>query len=508
MQTAYIFADALFDPASGSLTVDGRTTRLRPRTASVLRCLLDQPGALVTKDHLLKEVWGDLVVTENSLAQCVKEIRRELNDSGESLLRTVPRRGYLLNALVERAGKPAAVPRRARSIIVMPLANLCGGADREYFAEALTEDLTNDIGQTPTFTVISRSTAESYARHPFDVREVGRELGVAYAVEGSVRRDGERVIVALEIADTRDARQLWSERFEGPAAELGVLQRAMAARVTRWLCTDLPAVEGGERSSANADAHDLAMRAWSLQYHAAPGVSREAQDLLERAVKLDPTSAFAWSGLAHIHISDLATRHTADWEGSIALAEHAATRAIELDPMMARALLSLSQTRAYQGRFEESLEMLDRLMILNHNVAAAYQWRGIAHLLMGNPQLAIRPLETCIELSPRDRRLSTLTRNLALAWLHLGEDETGMHVAERSMHQHPVWPRCYETLSAAYAVCGLMDDARAAMQVLLKAWPRYSIAQHRVEMMSTRPAFLAQRERLLEGLRQAGLPER
>jgi tetratricopeptide (TPR) repeat protein len=147
-------------------------------------------------------------------------------------------------------------------------------------------------------------------------------------------------------------------------------------------------------------------------------------------------------------------------------------------------------------------------MELNPNIAAAYQWQGLDHVLMGNAQLAIRPLETCIELSLRDRRLSTLTRNLALAYMHLGQDERALILAERSIHQLPVWPRSYETLAAAYAVSSLMDDARAAVGLLLEKWPGYSIAQHRVEMMSTRPAFLVQRERLLDGLRAAGLPER
>jgi TolB-like protein/Tfp pilus assembly protein PilF len=507
MDDAYAFAGASFDPVSGALTLGGRSASLRPRTAAVLRCLLDHAGELVSKDHLLKEVWADLVVTENSLAQCVKEIRRELGDSSETLLKTIPRRGYRLEARVERAAKPAEYPRRPRSIIVMPLANLGGDPDEEYLAEAFTEDLTNDIGQLPTFTVISRGTAQSYAHRPVDVREVGRDLGVAYAIEGSVRRAEGRVVVALGISDTRDARQLWRERFEGKAGELPVLQRAMAVRVTRWLCTELPTSDDSESPAANADAHDLAMRAWSLQYRAQPGVSREAHRLLRRAVELDPNSAFAWSGLAHIHISELATRHTEDWDGSIARAEEAATRAVELDPQMTRALLTLSQVRAYQGRFEESLDGLDRAMVLNANMPAVYQWQGIAHMLMGNARLAIRPLETCIELSPRDRRLSTLTRNLALAYLHLGDDEKGLHLGERSIHQHPVWPRSYETLAAAYAVSGLMEEARATVEVLLRHWPDYSIAQHRAEMMSTRPAFLAQRERLLDGLRSAGLPE-
>lgn len=508
MDTSYNFAGAVFEPASGMLTMGGRAASLRPRTASVLRCLLDHAGQLVTKDHLLKEVWADLVVTENSLAQCVKEIRRELGDSNETLLKTVPRRGYLIEAKVERAGEPAPAARRSRSIIVLPLANLSGDPDQEYFAEALTEDLTTDVGMVPTFTVISRGTAQCYARRAVDVREVGRDLGVAYVVEGSVRRGEGRVVVALGVADTRDSRQLWSEKFEGTTERLGMLQRAMAARLTRWLSTELFAGESRETPPVNADAHDLAMRAWSLQYHAMPAVDPESERLLRRALEVDSRSAFAWAGLAHLRIGDLATRHTDDWDRSISEAEEAATRAVDLDPQMTRGLLALAQTRAYQGRLEESLELLDRLMALNPNISQAYQWQGIAHMLMGDAKSAIRAHETCIELSPRDRRLSTLTRNLGLSCMHLGDDERALHLGERSIHQHPVWPRSYETLAMAYAVNDLMDDARATVRLLLDKWPGYSIAQHRIEMMSTRPAFLAQRERLLDGLRAAGLPER
>lgn len=508
MDTAYSFAGVVFEPVSGVLTVDGRDVHLRPRTASVLRCLLDRGGQVVGKEFLLKEVWADLVVTENSLAQCVKEIRRELGDSSEALLRTAHRRGYVLEVPVERTASAPVAINRGRSIIVMPIVNLGGDPDEEYFAEFLTEDLTNELGRMPGLIVIARGTAQAYAQRPVDAREVGHDLGVAYILEGSVRRAHGRVAVTLGISDTRDARQLWSERFEGMRAELGVLQKSMAARVTQWLRRDALAAENGKEAIAGPDARDLAMRAWSLQYHASPGVSREARTLLLQALELDIGCAFAWALLAHSHVSDLATRHTDDWESSIALAEHAALRAVELDPNLERGILSLAHTRSFQGRFEESLELLERLMTLNPNIAAAHQWVGIDHILMGNPRLAVRPLETCIELSPRDRRLSTLTRNLALAYLHMGEDERGLAIAESSVHQQPVWPRSYETLAAAYAVSGLIDDASATVAMLFRHWPGYTIAQHRAEMMSTRPAFLVQRERLLDGLRAAGLPER
>src|SRR5688572_19590325 len=161
MDATYAFGNATFDAKAGTLSVDGRSASLRPRTASVLRCLLDSPREVVSKDELLREVWSDLVVTENSLAQCVKEIRRELGDAQEAILKTVHRRGYVIETEVTRAsGEPHAAalpPGRKLSLIVMPLANLGGDPAQDYFAEGLTEELTTDLGRLPGAFVISRA---------------------------------------------------------------------------------------------------------------------------------------------------------------------------------------------------------------------------------------------------------------------------------------------------------------------------------------------------------------
>jgi Tfp pilus assembly protein PilF len=323
-----------------------------------------------------------------------------------------------------------------------------------------------------------------------------------------VRRTETQIIVSLGLCDTRGSGQMWCERFESSRTGLDTLQRSMAAKVSQMLHIELLADAGNLDPPVNPDARDLAMRAWSLWYHASPGVSRESRRMLEAAVRMDPSCAMAWATLAQSHTMDLATRNTGDWEGSIAACESAAVRALELDPNHGSANFALATARAYQGRLEDALASIERQMAANPNLAIAHQWRGIVLILMGRPAQAVVPLEKAIELSPRDRRLSTLVRNLALAYLHMGQDAEGLVLAERSVLIPPPWPRSYETLAAAYAVNGLMEDARAAVAVLLQKWPGYSITQHKAEMMSNRPAFLAQRERLLEGLREAGLPEK
>lgn len=515
MDTLYRFAEATFEPKAGVLTVAGRSANLRPRTAAVLAYLLERPWQLAVKEDLLREVWSDLVVTENSLAQCVKEIRKELGDAHETLLRTVHRRGYVLEAQVTRSapgGQGQASGRtngKRLSIMVLPLANVGGDPEQDYFAEGLTEDLTTNLGRVPSAFVISRGTAQAFRDRGADPRAIGSELGVRYLVEGSVRRSAGDVLVNLSLSETHGGRQLWAEPFEGRRENLAALHRSMASRITQALHIELFNAEservGGE--NVDPDAHDLAMRAWSLWYRAAPAPVPECKALVNRALELDANCTLAWVVRTNLHLMDLAGRSTPDPARSLDDAEAAARRALALDPDHPTANSSFAAVMSYRGRFEEALEALERQMALNPNFAVAHQWTGITHILMGNAQLAIGPLETAIALSPRDPRLSTFIRNVALAHLHLGNDAQALILAERSVHVPRPWPRSYETLAAAYAVSGLMDDARAVVGVLLQQWPGYSIAVHRAEMMSDRPAFLAQRERLLDGLRAAGLPE-
>jgi TolB-like protein len=511
MEPLYAFAGAVFDPASGNLAVDGHTTSLRPRTAAVLACLLDRAGQVIAKDELLREVWADLVVTENSLAQCVKEIRRELGDAQEAILRTVHRRGYVIEAEVVRRTPAPPTPRVAHhklSLVVLPLANLGGDPEKDYFAEGLTEDLTTDLGRLPGAFVISRGTAQALADRRLDAREIGSLLGVHYLVEGSVRQGEAELTVNLSLTETSSSRQVWAERFGGARLELPGLQRSMSARIAQALQIELMYAEAERvaRSQAHADAHDLATRAWSLWHRDAPATHPDTERLVERALELDPDCTFAWVVKAQMCMVKLASRSFGDWSRTIEEGEAAARKALALEPDHGSAHTALAALLTFQGRLEEAFGHFERQMSLNPNLALTHHWLGIAHVLMGNARLAIRPMETSIELSPRDPRLSTYIRNLALAHLHLERDAEALILAERSVRVPRPWPRSYETLAMAYAANGLLEEARAAVEVLLRHWPGYTIAAHRAEMMSNRPAFLAQRERLLEALKAAGLP--
>ena len=517
MATLYAFGEVEFDPARGELTVGTRTASLRPRTAAVLAHLAEHARQLVTKDELLRQVWADLVVTDNSLSQCVREIRKELGDVQESLLRTVPKRGYVLDIDVARRdprpeppSDPGDEPRGARrlTVVVLPLANLDGDPDQDYFAEGLTEDLTTDIGRMPNAFVISRGSAQAYRDRKLDIREIGRQLDVRYAVEGSVRRGSGSIVVNLGLCDTRSGTQIWTERFEGKRTHLASLQISMAGRVAQVMHIALLNAEAERISKVtNPDAHDLAMRAWAHWYTIKQEANAKAKELSAQALALDPDCTLAWVVQANCHIADIALRWTPNMAESIDGAEIAIRKALAIEPLHPTANTTLGAVLVYRKQLESALGAFETQMSLNPNFSIAHQWNGLAHVFMGNPRLAIPCFEMAIRLSPRDERLSTFLSNLAVAHLHAGDDNKALLFGERSVHLPNPWPRSYERLAAIYGVTGMVEDARAAVRLLLERWPGYSIAQHRAEMVSDRPRFLAQHERYIDGLRVGGLPE-
>src|SRR5688500_16739883 len=219
MASRCTFGHSEFGPRRGLLTVDGKACALRPRTAAVFEQLLRRPDVLVTREELLRSVWPGRVVTQNSLEQCVSELRRGINGNTGCALRTVPRRGYVLEADVRSLEAPPITRAGgSRSVAVLPLAS-DGRRAQASFAAALTRDLIAEIGRAACVTVVAESTASSCARSGLDVRRIGRDLGVDYVIEGEVYREEAAWHVALCAAETAEARQVWAERFRHQGGE-------------------------------------------------------------------------------------------------------------------------------------------------------------------------------------------------------------------------------------------------------------------------------------------------
>ncbi len=208
---------------------------LRPKSFDVLSHLLAHAGQLVTRDEVMAAVWPNVTVTEESLTQCVSEIRQALGGAGQSIIRTVPKRGYLVDVPVSREADrmgeasrtgstdsdpqapPAPVPRAmldGPSIAVLPFVNLSGDAGQDYLGDGMTEDVINGLSRFGGLAVIARNTSFSYRNRSVDLRLVGEELGVGYIVEGSVRRFGERIRITARLVDAASGLQRWAEQFD------------------------------------------------------------------------------------------------------------------------------------------------------------------------------------------------------------------------------------------------------------------------------------------------------
>lgn len=312
---------------------------LRPKSFDVLRHLVEHAGRLVTKDELIKAVWPNVTVTDESLSQCISEVRRILGDKDQRIIKTVPRRGYLMNVPVLIGGGPAVpepVPtgngrtdpiakdnaglaepggisissmgearpvfRPRLSIVVLPFANLSGKPEQDYFADGITECLTTDLSRISGSFVIGRHTAFAYKGKVVDLKQIGRELNVYYVLEGSVQRSGGRLRVNVQLINAEQGDHLWAERFDKPMADLFDMQDEIVSRLAHTLNAQLVAAEARRAvRSPHPNSMDVYFQGQALFNKAwTPECLAQARLLFERALELDAKNVEAMIGIAFV----------------------------------------------------------------------------------------------------------------------------------------------------------------------------------------------------------------
>ena len=245
----YRFDGFTLDLVRGALLAPGGTEiALRPKAFALLRQLVENAGRLIDRDEIMAAVWPGVTVTDDSITQVIKEIRGALGDREQRLLRTVPRRGFLFAAEVWRADDPASlvvfparepIPSTVAALssasrpmlVVLPFANITGDPGQDYFADGISEDLMTALSYLRWFSVIARNSAFTFKGRVVDVREVGRQLGVGYVLEGSIRKSGERVRITARLCETEAGAQIWAGRFDGDLADIFDLQDRLTEAV-------------------------------------------------------------------------------------------------------------------------------------------------------------------------------------------------------------------------------------------------------------------------------------
>ncbi|TXN01746.1 tetratricopeptide repeat protein [Methylobacterium sp. WL64] len=401
------------------------------------------------------------------------------------------------------------VPARPRlSLVVLPLTNQSGDTDQDYLAEQLAEDLSADLARAPGTFVIAHGTAQSYKGRQSEPRTIGRELGVRYVVQGSLRHSAEQVRFAVQLTDVETGASLWADHYDRPRAAVGATQDVLVTQVGRALGVRLLEAATRARSGQPVDAVDLVMRGQALlnrpfarENHA------QALPLFERALKLDPENVDARLGMAEVLVDGALNGWTTERTADLEVAERAIASVLQGDPTHPFAHYLRGETLRARSRYSEALAAFDRVLTLNQSFARAHAYRGLIHIFLGRAEETERDIAAAIRLSPKDPLLGAWLAREGLAKLHLGQDQEAIAPLRRAAAVNPLFDFPHLYLACAFARLDRDAEARASLAEFLKLRPGYTLARYR-GLTSTDPNFLAQRERIYDGLRRAGLPER
>jgi TolB-like protein/Flp pilus assembly protein TadD len=405
---------------------------------------------------------------------------------------------------------PAGAPRL--SIVVLPFGNLGNDPEQQYFADAVTEDLTTDLSRLAGMLVISRSTAFTYQGKRVDIKQLGRELGVRYVLEGSVQRSGNRVRVNAQLIDAETGAHVWADRFDANRANLAEAQDEIIGRLGRSLNVELLKDVGRrieQERTIDPNALDLVMRGRAaVQGPASAARFEEALAFFKQALEIDPRSVEAKLAFG----SALAGRAVDGWSRSrqqdLARAEELLLEVLEVDANNASARAKMGQILQWQNRFAEAKMELETALALDGNSIPTLRFLARNLIWLGEPEAGIPHLEKAIRLSPRDPAVANNYQALGECYLLLGHVDQAVDLLRRARAANPRWWAIHHWLAGALGLKGELNEAGAALAESIKLRPEInSLAQYRAVSPCT-PQFWALREKTVNvGLRRAGMPE-
>ncbi len=528
------------DVSRGSLASAVGEIWLRPKSFDVLRYLVENAGRLISKDEIFTALWPNSIVTDDSLVQCISEIRQALHDDQQRLIKTVPRRGYLFDAAITRSDAAGVIVSAARqissaapedgiadlnretimpteeefanrlSIAVMPLINVSGDPEFDCLADALTENLITDLSSIRDSMVVTPNSVFSYKDKEVSVEQIARELGVQYLFTGSLQGSATRIRVNGQLIDARRGTNLWAERFEYDGRDIWGWQGEVTRKIAitlKFKLVELASRRGATERPAKPDAIDLTMRGVVLfsRFSSRADVI-EARALFEQALRLDPFSVQALVGFAGSHVVELTELWADDPVGQLQQADAAVARALEIDPLSAEVRYTKANLLMQHGQLGQAIAEYRVAINFNPSFSHAYSRIGLAKLELGRPEETFEPVLKALSLSPPEYRASLCQSYLGMASFHLGRDVEATEWLQKALTTDSRSGRPHAWLAAIYALSGRPGDAHAEIAEFSRVYPGHTIASLRASQRSSAPAFLAQRERFYQGLMVAGLP--
>lgn len=510
---------------TGNLTVDTSLYRLsrddeqvdvEPQVFDLLVYLIENRNRVITRDELFDTLWKGRVVSDSALNARLKAVRKAVRDSGDqqSVIKTIHGRGYQFIAEVAETSKSDAdldetkqealpLPDRP-SIAVLPFENLSNDPEQEYFSEGITEDIITALSRVSDLLVVARNSTMVYKGKAVDVKQVGREQGVHYVLEGSVRRGGNKVRVTAQLIDAATGRQQWAEQYDRDLDDIFAVQVDITHHITVEMRVLL---REGEKArmlvarTANIEARELILRADEENDRFVREANLESRLLAEKALQLDPAYASAWTVLGWTYWEDACFGWSESREVSQTKALEAARKALELEPDYPDALALLGHLYVLGGEHDRAVEVTEKAVALAPNHAENIGLLGVVLTYAGNANEAVDVFKKAIRLCPFN--FAWYFAYLGMCYYSMNELDLAMSTLRKAvvLESDSTYGRVW--LTSALVDVGLMEDAKRVARDITRIDRKFSVANwHGAQFKD-----VTLNKRILESLLKAGLPE-
>ncbi len=515
----YLFEDYALDTGRRELRRGAALVSLEPQVFDLLAYLIQNRQRVVSKDDLIASIWDGRIVSESALSNRINAVRSAIGDNGEDqrLIRTVVRKGVRFVGDVHERQEPTPVaveqPRQypalpdKPSIAVLSFQSLSGDPEQEYFADGIVEDIITALCRFSSLFVIARNSSFVYKGRAVDVKQVGRELGVRYVLEGSVRKARNQVRITGQLIDASSGAHLWAESFDGSLENIFDLQDQVTSSVVGAIAPKLEQAEierAKYKPTESLDAYECFLRGMASHYLQTRDANKEALRLFYKAIELDPEFASAYGMAAWCYGWRKQQGWMTDQVTEAAETARLARRAAELGPEDAVALSRGAHALLVVGDPEAATIFVDRAVVLNPNLLGAWNASGWVRVYRGEPEAAIEHFARAMRLSPLNPRIYGLQAGTAFAHFLAGRYDAAASWAEKAMRAQTNYPTPIRIAAASHALAGRLAEARQALARLRELDPAARVANVKKWHLLRRPEDVA---RLEDGLRKAGLPE-
>jgi TolB-like protein/Tfp pilus assembly protein PilF len=519
------FSDYVLDAGRRELRCGDRSIEVEPQVLDLLIYLLRNNDRVITKDDLIASVWGGRIVSDTTLTSRIYAARRAIGDSGrnQTLIRTIARKGLRfigeVRVQADDDAAPAIEPPPDQAsplvqaspplpdrpaIAVLPFSNMSDDPEQEYFSDGISEDIITALSKLRWFFVIARNSSFVYKGKAVHVKQVGEELGVGYVLEGSVRKSGDRVRITAQLNDVASGSHVWAERYDRDVADVFAVQDEITEAIVAAIEPQLYAAENiriRRKAPSNLDAWDLVMQALSHYWRVTRQDHAIAQDLLQKAIAIEPNYGQALGVLAASYTFG-AHMGWVELEDIAPIAERTALAALRANSEDAWAHHALGSFYLITRRFDDSLAELELALRLNPNFSQAQNYYAAALGFCGRSEEAVAAAQRAIRLSPRDQFLALFYGSACLAQ-YIGRNYAeALRLARVAVRLRGDYAAAHRVLTAAAGMSGNPEVAAAALGDLRRAQPNASLAWVEGHVPFRNAVDL---EHYLEGLRKAGL---